>query len=43
MALTVGTLLLAVAFLLTVVSFFDNRYPLVNTALLLVIVGLLVR
>jgi len=41
MPLTVFTLLVGLALLITIVSFFDNRYPLVNVAVLLIGIALL--
>ena len=43
MALTIPTILILVALLLSVVSFFDNRYPLLNVAVFLITLALLVR
>ena len=43
MAMTPGFLLVLVSVILTVVSFFDNRYPLLQVAVLLLGLALLIR
>jgi hypothetical protein len=43
MVLSASLILILVALVLTVVSFIDNRYPLLSVAVLLLCVALLVR